>query len=83
MSNFYIAFAVYLNLIFVAAKLWEKVDWAWVWVMTPLIWRTVIGLVTSGGQATRKKRIRGNLVQNIQSLRDLVESAKSGKEGRH
>lgn len=79
MNNFYIAFAVYLNLIFVAAKLWGRVDWSWLWIMTPLIVMTVIGTIASLGQAAKKKQLRDNIVYNLNSLKDLVESARQAR----
>lgn len=79
MNNFYIAFAVYLNLIFVAAKLWGRVDWPWGWVMAPLIVMTVIGAVANLAQSSRKRRLRGNISQNLQSIRDLVENARQAR----
>lgn len=81
MNNFYIAFAVYLNLIFVAAKLWGRVDWPWGWVMAPLIVMTVIGAVANLAQSSRKRRLRGNIVNNLQSIRDLVENARQAHGG--
>ena len=83
MDNFYIAFAVYLNLIFVAAKLWDRIGWSWFWVMTPLILLTVIGVVASAGQSARKKQLKGSLVGNLQSLRDIIESSKSRRGEGH
>lgn len=83
MDNFYIAFAVYLNLIFVAAKIWDKIGWSWFWVMTPLIVLTVIGAVAATGQAAKKKELRGNLVQNLQTLREMVENSKSRSGDKH
>lgn len=82
-DNFYIAFAVYLNLIFVAAKLWDKIGWSWIWVMLPLIILTVIGAVAATGQAAKKKELRGNLIQNLQSLREMVESSKERRGDKH
>jgi len=81
MNNFYIAFAVYLNLIFVAAKLWGRVDWPWGWVMAPLIVMTIIGALANLAQASRKRRLRGNIVNNLQSIRDLVENARKAHGG--
>jgi len=81
MNNFYIAFAVYLNLIFVAAKLWGRVDWPWGWVMAPLIVMTIIGALANLAQSSRKRRLRGNIVNNLQSIRDLVENARQGHGG--
>lgn len=83
MNNFYIAFAVYLNLIFVAAKLWGRIEWSWVWVMTPLLVMTIIGAVASLGQTARKKHVRGNIAYNLQSLRDLIDSSRSRDGERH
>ena len=76
MNNFYIAFAVYLNLIFVAAKLWGRVDWPWGWVMAPLIVMTVVGAAANLAQSSRKRRLRGNISQNLQSIRDIVDNAR-------
>ncbi len=81
MNNFYIAFAVYLNLIFVAAKLWGRVDWPWGWVMAPLIVMTIIGALANLAQSSRKRRLRGNIVNNLQSIRDLVENARQAHGG--
>lgn len=81
MNNFYIAFAVYLNLIFVAAKLWGRVDWPWGWVMAPLIVMTIIGALANLAQSSRKRRLRGNIVNNLQSIRDLVENARKAHGG--
>ena len=83
MDNFYIAFAVYLNLIFIAAKLWDKIQWSWFWVMTPLILMTIIGVIASMGQTTRKRRLGKNISYNLQSLRDLIESTRSRDGERH
>ena len=83
MDNFYIAFAVYLNLIFVAAKLWDRIEWPCFWVMTPLIFLTIIGIIASASQAARKKQLKGNLVNNLQSLREIIESSKSRRRERH
>ena len=83
MDNFYIAFSVYLNLIFVAAKIWDKIDWSWFWVMTPLIVLTIIGAVAGAGQAAKKKKLRGNLVQNLQSLRDMIDASKQRSGDKH
>ena len=79
MNNFYIAFAVYLNLIFVAAKLWGRVDWPWGWVMAPLIVMTVIGAAANLAQSSRKRRLRGNISQNLQSIRDIVDNARQAR----
>ncbi len=83
MNNFYIAFAVYLNLIFVAAKLWGRIEWSWMWVMTPLMVMTIIGVVVAAGQSARKKQLKSNILYNLQSLRDLVESSKPRDGERH
>lgn len=69
-----IGFGGLLTLVFVAAKLWDKIDWSWPWVFAPL-WMPalaaigilimvlaiagIVWLVASGIDATaRKKRIR-------------------------
>lgn len=31
-----LSFGSLLTLIFVAAKLWGKIDWSWIWVFSPL-----------------------------------------------
>jgi len=77
MNNFYIAFAVYLNLIFIAAKLWEQINWSWGWVMAPLTALTIVGLVASLGKTATRKKSKSHIIQNIQSIRDLIESTKS------
>lgn len=77
MNNFYIAFAVYLNLIFIAAKLWDRIQWSWGWVMAPLIVMTVIGAIASVGQAAQKRRLRNNLTHNLRGLRTLIDDAKA------
>lgn len=83
MDNFYIAFTVYLNLIFVASKLWERIEWSWLWVMMPLMVLPIIGAVASVGQAAKKKELKGSLVGNLQSLRDIIECSKSRRGNRH
>ncbi|MEQ9618994.1 MAG: hypothetical protein RIG61_07440 [Deltaproteobacteria bacterium] len=83
MDNFYIAFAVYLNLLFVAAKLWDRIQWSWFWVMTPLIVMTIIGAIASMGQTAKKRRLGSNISYNLQSLRDLIESTRSRDGERH
>lgn len=81
MNNFYIAFAVYLNLIFIAAKLWEQINWSWVWVMMPLAVLTVIGFFATLGKSAVRKKSKSNLIKNIRSIKDLIESSKfSSKE---
>ena len=85
MNNFYIAFAVYLNLIFIAAKLWEQITWSWLWVMTPLTVLTIVGLIASMGKKATRKKSTGKIINNIQPIRDLIESTKSQraqKEGK-
>ena len=82
MSNFYIAFAVYLNLIFIAAKLWEQITWSWVWIMMPITVLTVVGLVASMGKSAGRKKSNGNLIKNIQAIKDLIESSKSARKER-
>jgi len=79
MSNFYIAFAVYLNLIFIAAKLWDQISWSWIWVMTPIAVLTLVGMIATLGQSTSKKRSSGKILNNIQAIRDLIESSKSAR----
>lgn len=79
MNNFYIAFSVYLNLIFIAAKLWEQINWSWFWVMTPLMVLTVVGLIASMGKTATRKKSKSNIINNIQSIRDLLESTKAHK----
>jgi energy-coupling factor transporter transmembrane protein EcfT len=83
MNNFYIAFAVYLNLIFVAAKLWGRIDWSWLWVMTPLIVMTMVGVIVTAGQSAQKKHLKSNILYNLQSLKDLIENSKSRSGERH
>ncbi len=83
MNNFYIAFAVYLNLIFVAAKLWGRIEWSWLWVMTPLIVMTMIGVIVTAGQSAQKKHLKSNILYNLQSLRDLIDNSKSRGGERH
>ena len=83
MSNFYIAFSVYLNLIFIAAKLWEQISWSWIWVMMPMFALTVIGLIASTTKVASRKKSNSKLLNNIQSLRDLIESNKSARKERH
>lgn len=77
MNNFYIAFAVYLNLIFIAAKLWDQITWSWMWVMTPLIVLTFVGLIATMGKSAKRRKSTSNIINNIQSIRDLIESTKS------
>ena len=79
MSNFYIAFAVYLNLIFVAAKLWDKVDWSWVWIMMPVAVLTIVGMVATVGQGASKKSSKGNIASNIAAIRELIDQSKSAR----
>ena len=83
MNNFYIAFSVYLNLIFIAAKLWEQITWSWVWVMMPMCVLTVIGLIASTGKVASRKKSNSNLLNNIRSIKDLIESNKSTRRERH
>jgi energy-coupling factor transporter transmembrane protein EcfT len=83
MNNFYIAFAVYLNLIFVAAKLWGRIEWSWFWVMTPLIAMTLIGVLVTAGQSAQKKQLKSNILYNLQSLRDLIDNSKSRGGEKH
>ena len=82
MNNFYIAFAVYLNLIFVAAKLWGRIEWSWAWVMTPLIVMTIIGVIVTAGQSAQKKHVKNNILNNLQSLKDLIDSSKPARPDR-
>ncbi|GJM14933.1 MAG: hypothetical protein DHS20C13_02600 [Thermodesulfobacteriota bacterium] len=82
MNNFYIAFAVYLNLIFIAAKLWEQITWSWLWVMTPLTVLTFVGLIASMGKTATRKKSTGKIINNIHSIRDLIESTKSQRAQR-
>lgn len=76
MNNFYIAFSVYLNLIFIAAKLWEQVTWSWFWVMTPLMVLTIVGAIAAMGQKNSQRKSKKDLLSNIVSIKDLLESSK-------
>lgn len=82
MNNFYIAFAVYLNLIFIAAKLWEQISWSWVWVMMPVVVLTLVGMVATMGQKASRKKSKKDLLSNIISIKDLIESSKSHRAQR-
>ncbi len=50
-----VSFCGLLTLIFVAAKLWDRVDWSWVWVFSPL-W---IGLAAVVGVAVALALVSG------------------------
>ncbi len=76
MNNFYIAFSVYLNLIFIAAKLWDQISWSWFWVMSPMIIMTAVGAAANLSQQARQKKLQGEIKSNLQHLRDLVESTR-------
>ena len=36
-----------LTLIFVVAKLWGKINWSWIWVLSPLWLGLIIGLLVA------------------------------------
>ena len=76
MNNFYIAFSVYLNLIFIAAKLWGQITWSWVWVMMPIIVLTIVGGIAAMGQKAKQKQTKNDIISNIVSIKDLLESSK-------
>lgn len=76
MANFYIYFATNLNLIFVAAKLFNFIEWSWLWVMTPMIIMTVLSLVASYYQAAKAKKFRGKINENLSSFRAIIEQAR-------
>lgn len=42
-----IGFTGLLTIVFVAAKLWGKINWAWIWVFAPIwgVWGIVLGVV--------------------------------------
>ena len=79
MSNFYIAFAVYLNLIFIAAKLWDQIQWSWIWVMMPIGILTFVGMIAMMGQSATKRKSNNNIVRNIQAIKDLIETSKTNR----
>ena len=58
-------------------------EWSWIWVRAPLIVLTVIGVASSVGQAAKKKELKGSLGENIQSLRDIIESEKARRKDKH
>ena len=76
MNNFYVSFLTYLNLIFVAAKLWDRIDWGWGWVMSPLIAMTVLGLLAYTHGLYGKNRMRADITSTLTGLQDLVRKAK-------
>ena len=84
MNNFYIAFATYLNLIFVTAKLWDRIHWSWFWVMSPIIAMTVIGIFAVIGQYARRNRMRSALPENLAWVTDFLrryqESARKERQ---
>ncbi|MFI5324480.1 MAG: hypothetical protein ACHQ6U_13420 [Thermodesulfobacteriota bacterium] len=82
MNNYYRAFAVYLNLIFVAAKLWGRIGWSWGWVMLPMIVMTMIGVIVTAGQSANKKHAKSKILRNLQSLTDLIESSNPARPDR-
>lgn len=82
MNNFYIAFAVYLNLIFIAAKIWDQIDWSWFWIMTPVIILTLVGMIATMGQKAKRKKSGSDILNNIISIRNLIESSKAERAER-
>ncbi len=80
MNNFYIAFVVYLNLLFVGAKLWGQVEWSWLWVMAPMIALTLIGLLVTMSKGVGKKD--SNSI-NLMGLKEVLENARERSENRH
>ncbi len=48
--------------------------------MAALIVLTVVGAVASVGQPAKKKELVGSLTENLQSLRDMLESRKAGRD---
>lgn len=81
MNNFYIAFAVYLNLLFVAAKLWDRIGWSWLWVMTPMIVMTAIGAEANFFRGYRKGKRNKEEARAVEKhLRELLSSVRVQKQ---
>lgn len=81
MNNFYIAFAVYLNLLFAAAKLWDRIEWSWLWVMTPMIVMTAIGTGANFFRGCRKGKWNKEEARVVEKhLRELLSSVRAQKQ---
>lgn len=81
MSNFYIYFFTWLNLIFVAAKLWDRIHWSWFWVMTPLIGMTVIGMLAVAHSYIKQNRMRSALGNDyVSGLLNFIQRVKLEQE---
>ncbi len=76
MQNLYVYFVVNLNLIFVAGKIFNAIDWSWLWVMSPLIITTVIGIFAVIGGYAKQNRMRSDIASTLTGLQDLVRKAK-------
>lgn len=69
-----ISFATLLTLVFVAAKLWGRIDWDWIWVCSPL-W--VPPLAILGGLAVFV--VLAGLVWLIGSVGEAIGRALKGR----
>ncbi len=67
MDNFFIYWLVWLNLILINAKIWDKIDVSWWWLLSPMIVLLCIG---SFAYFTRGK----TTTANAQGLRQTVET---------
>ena len=92
MNNFIVAFAVYLNLIFIVAKLWDKINWSWWLVMLPMTLITILGFVYVLTKATDippepmrdsgKSNAVNKAIKEIEKLTALVESIQAGRQNK-
>lgn len=80
MGNYYIYFLVNLNLILIAARLWGRIDLSWMWIMSPLIAMTLIGLLVVMNNAISKKRLRTDAGKDLNWIIDFVKKAKEVQE---
>lgn len=80
MQNFYIYFLTNLTLLLIAAKLWGKVEMGWLWVLSPLIAMTIVGILAAMGGYFKANRMRSDVKGTLDSLRNLIEQAKKKEE---